>query len=71
MSHFRTAFYRAELFDYNSAEQWVIDGGKDGAQRANEKYKQLLKAYEKPPLDPAVEEELLDFINNRKDEIKR
>ncbi len=69
MSHFRTAFYRAELFDYNSAEQWVIDGAKDGAQRANEKFKQLLKAYEKPPLDPAVEEELLDFINSRKNEI--
>jgi trimethylamine--corrinoid protein Co-methyltransferase len=70
MNHFRTAFYRAELFDYNSAEQWVIDGAKDGAQRANEKYKQLLKVYEKPPLDPALEEALLDFITRRKDEIK-
>ena len=27
--HFRTAFYRADLFDYNSAEQWEIDGSKD------------------------------------------
>jgi trimethylamine--corrinoid protein Co-methyltransferase len=48
----------------------VIDGAKDGAQRANEKYKQLLKVYEKPPLDPAVEEALLDFITRRKHEIQ-
>jgi trimethylamine--corrinoid protein Co-methyltransferase len=70
MSHFRTAFYRAELFDYNSAEQWAIDGSKDGAQRANEKYKRLLQEYEEPPLDPAVEEELLEFIAGRKEEIE-
>ena len=69
MSHFRTAFYRAELFDYNSAEQWEIDGAQDGTQRANKKYKQLLREYEEPPLDPAVEEELLNFITRRKDEI--
>ena len=37
MRHFRTAFYRAELFDYNSAEQWTIDGAKDASRRANEK----------------------------------
>jgi len=71
ISHFRTAFYRAELFDYNSAEQWVIDGAKDGAQRANEKYKELLKVYQEPAIDPAVEEALLDFISRRKREINR
>jgi trimethylamine--corrinoid protein Co-methyltransferase len=69
MRHFRTAFYRAQLFDYNSAEQWQIDGAKDGATRANEYYKQLLNDYEAPPLDPALEEALLDFIARRKGEI--
>jgi trimethylamine--corrinoid protein Co-methyltransferase len=69
MRHFRTAFYRAELFDYNSAEQWTIDGAKDANQRANEKYKQLLQSYQPPPLDPAVDEALLDYIRRRKKEI--
>jgi trimethylamine---corrinoid protein Co-methyltransferase len=70
MEHFRTAFYRAELFDYNSAEQWQEEGSQDAAQRANKKYKQLLKDYEAPELDAAVDEELQAFIAKRKKEIK-
>lgn len=70
MRHFRTAFYRADLFDYNSAEQWTIDGAKDASQRANEKVKELLKTYQAPALDPAVEEELSDFVARRKAEIR-
>jgi trimethylamine--corrinoid protein Co-methyltransferase len=66
MRNFRTAFYRAELFDYNSAEQWVIDGAKDANQRAHEKVKMMLKDYEPPALDPAKEEEIRDYISLRK-----
>lgn len=70
MRHFRTAFYRAELMDYNSYEQWMLDGGQDSAVRANAKWKQLLKSYEAPLLDPVVEEALIEFMNRRKIEIK-
>jgi trimethylamine--corrinoid protein Co-methyltransferase len=70
MDNFRTAFYRAELFDYNSAEQWQEEGSQTAAQRANTKYKQLLKVYEEPDLDSAVEEELRAFMAKRKEEIK-
>jgi trimethylamine---corrinoid protein Co-methyltransferase len=66
MRHFRTAFYRAELFDYNSAEQWEIDGALDTAQRANRKWKQLLASYQPPALDGAIEAELTDFMARRK-----
>lgn len=70
MRHFRTAFYRAELFDYNSAEQWAIDGSLDAYERANIRYKQLLKSYETPVLDPAKEEALLEYIARRKQELR-
>jgi trimethylamine--corrinoid protein Co-methyltransferase len=70
MEHFRTAFYRAELFDYNSAEQWQEEGSQTADQRANTKYKQLLKEYEAPELDEAMDEELLAFMAKRKEEIK-
>lgn len=70
MEHFRSAFYRAELFDYNSAEQWQEEGSQDAYQRANKKYKQLLKAYEAPELDETVDEELQAFMARRKEEIK-
>ena len=66
MRHFRSAFYRAELFDYNSAEQWQIEGSLTAMQRANAKYKQLLKAYERPALDPGIEEALRDYMARRK-----
>jgi trimethylamine--corrinoid protein Co-methyltransferase len=66
LRNFRTAFYRAELFDYNSAEQWAIDGSLDANQRANAKFKQLLRDYEPPELEPALEEALLDYMAQRK-----
>nr|NIP24069.1 trimethylamine methyltransferase [Phycisphaerae bacterium]NIU24958.1 trimethylamine methyltransferase [candidate division KSB1 bacterium]NIV00739.1 trimethylamine methyltransferase [Phycisphaerae bacterium]NIV69310.1 trimethylamine methyltransferase [Phycisphaerae bacterium]NIW18810.1 trimethylamine methyltransferase [candidate division KSB1 bacterium] len=70
MAHFRTAFYRAELFDYNSAEQWQEEGSLDAVQRANAKYKKLLREYEAPDLDEATDEELQAYIAKRKKEIK-
>ena len=70
IKNFRTAICRAELFDYGSAEQSVIDGSKDGQCRAIEKYKRFLKDYEEPPLYLVLEEAALDFTARRKEEIK-
>jgi trimethylamine--corrinoid protein Co-methyltransferase len=69
MERFRTAFHRAELFDYESAEKWAEEGSRDAVQRAHVKMKQLLAAYEPPPLDPAVDEALLEFMSKRKIEL--
>jgi trimethylamine--corrinoid protein Co-methyltransferase len=69
MRHYRTAFYRAELFDYDSAESWEAKGSIDSIQRANQKYKQLLRQYEQPELDPGTDEALRDFIERRKQEL--
>jgi trimethylamine--corrinoid protein Co-methyltransferase len=66
MRHFRDAFYRAELFDYNSDEQWQLNGAEDSYVRANKKVKHLLASYESPPLDPAIDEALHDYITRRK-----
>jgi trimethylamine--corrinoid protein Co-methyltransferase len=66
MRHFRDAFYRAELFDYNSAEQWELNGSEDSYMRAARKVRQLLASYEAPPLDPAIEQALVDFVAQRK-----
>ena len=38
----------------------------DAAQRANAIWKRMLAEYEAPPLDPAIDEALLDFIARRK-----
>lgn len=71
MRHFRDAFYRAELFDYNAAEQWERAGAEDSYVRANKKVKQMLAEYQPPVLDTAVEEALVDYLARRKAEIAR
>lgn len=64
-NHFQTAFYMPELADANSYEQWLAEGKKDANDRAIEKAKILLAAYQAPALDPAIDEALLTFIGER------
>jgi trimethylamine--corrinoid protein Co-methyltransferase len=70
LANFRTAFHRTELFDYNSAEQWLEEGAQDAETRAHTKYKQLLESYQGPELDPDIDAALLDYMARRKSEIK-
>ena len=46
MLNFRTAFYRSDLFDYNSFEQWYEEGAQTADERANTRYKRWLRDYE-------------------------
>ena len=69
-ANFETAFYRSDIADNNSFEQWEQDGSLDATQRANAIWKRMLAEYEAPPIDPAVDEALLDFMKRRKSEIK-
>lgn len=66
--NFESAFYRSAIADNNSYEQWSADGGLDAAQRANQKWKQMLAAYTPPELDPAIDEALIAFMTKRKSE---
>ncbi len=65
--NFKNAFYLSPITDNNSFEQWESEGSKDHAQRCNARYKKLLAEYEAPPIDPAIDEALLDYIKRRKD----
>jgi trimethylamine--corrinoid protein Co-methyltransferase len=70
MKNFRTAFHRSEMFDYNSFEQWRDEGRKTTTEMANGRYKQLLRQYQPPAIDPAIDEALQEFMTKRKAEIK-
>ena len=65
-ANFETAFYRSELSDNNSFEQWEAEGALDMAQRAEKKSKSMLESYEMPPIDPAKDEELQEYMERRK-----
>ncbi|MEQ9248105.1 MAG: trimethylamine methyltransferase family protein, partial [Nitratireductor sp.] len=66
-ANFQTAFYRSSIADNNSFEQWAAEGEKTAAQRANQLARSWLETYQAPPLDPGIEEGLLDFIAKRKE----
>ncbi len=66
LANFETAFYRSDVADNNSYEQWLEDGGLDAAQRANAIWKRMLAEYEAPPIDDGIDEALLEFMVKRK-----
>ncbi len=61
-ANFETAFYRSSVADNNSVEQWMAEGSKDAATRANAVWKKWLADYEAPPIDPAIAEELAAHV---------
>jgi trimethylamine--corrinoid protein Co-methyltransferase len=65
-ANFETAFYRSIIADNNSFEQWQAEGEKSAAQRANGLARNWLGKYEKPALDPAIEEALTAFVADKK-----
>ena len=67
LANFETAMFRPRTADANSYEQWLAAGGQDAGQRANAIWKQLLADYERPPLDPAIDEGIRDYIAKRKE----
>ncbi len=65
-ANFEQAFFRSEIADNNSSEQWEIDGSQDATQRANTLWKSMLANYEAPSLDPGIDEALNEFIAVKK-----
>jgi len=66
LANFESAFYRSEIADNNSFEQWLEEGELDARGRANSVWKRMLAEYEAPAIDPAVDEALLDYMARRK-----
>ena len=65
---YRDAFYSPILSDWRNFETWQEGGSPIAIERANAEWKSRLAAYEPPPLDPAIREELEAFVAKRKAE---
>ncbi len=57
-SRFRTAFHKPMISDWRNYETWEEAGSPQAPAKANSIWKELLNAYEPPPIDPAVADEL-------------
>jgi len=69
LANFENAFWRSDLCDANSFEQWRDEGSLSAARRANAQWKNLLAEYEPPVVDDAVDAELKDYVARRKSEM--
>ena len=67
-SRYRTAFHKPMISDWRNFESWQEAGSPEAPATANRIYKELLAAYEPPPTDVAVLEELRAFVERRKAE---
>jgi trimethylamine---corrinoid protein Co-methyltransferase len=68
-ARYATEFYTPFLSDRQNFELWQENGSLDTAQRANKLWKQLLEEYEAPPIDPAIEGALREFVERREREL--
>jgi trimethylamine--corrinoid protein Co-methyltransferase len=69
MERFRTCFYRPLLSSSENYERWVRNGGADTQARAEQIYQEKLEAYEPPPLDDGVRQELEEYVVRRRAEL--
>ena len=66
MANYETAFWRSEIADNNSFEQWEQEGSSDAVVRASQIWKQRLADYSPPPIDQAMLAELDEWVAVRK-----
>jgi trimethylamine---corrinoid protein Co-methyltransferase len=65
---FETAFYRPLAGSTQNHGAWIEAGGKDAAQRATGIWQEALRSYEAPALDPAIRENLREFVIRRREQ---
>ena len=65
-ANFENAFYRFQLHDNNSVEQWEAEGSQEMHVRANTAWKKMLADYQQPTLDQGLDEALQEFIAEKK-----
>ena len=66
LERYESAFYEPILSNRQNFEAWQESGSPDSTSRANAIWKQLLAEYEQPPLDPAIDDELVEYVEKRR-----
>src|SRR3954463_13690673 len=69
LARFRDCFWRPTIASTENFERWSRNGSKDHAERSDDRWREMLKTYERPPLDGSVEAELVEFVERRAAEL--
>lgn len=65
MARYRTAFYAPLVSDWQNFGQWTASGSKTATERASLLWRQTVDAFEAPTRDPAVVDELNEYVARR------
>ncbi len=69
LERFRECFYRPLLSSTENFDRWSKRGAKDTTARAAEIWRDTIEAYQEPPLDDAIRDELEEFVVRRRVEL--
>ena len=69
LERYADAFHAPLNSDWRPSEAWLAAGGLTATERATGIWQDILRAYEPPPVDPAIREELAAYVATRKEEI--
>ena len=67
--NFETAFWRSDMADNTTYEQWSSEGSVESHARARDRARKMLDAFEAPEIDAATDEALRAFITKRMEEL--
>jgi trimethylamine--corrinoid protein Co-methyltransferase len=70
LAHFREWMFMSPLFRSQAYVTWQKQGSATTATLATAEWKKLLESYEDPGIDPAVDEELQEYMQRRRAEIE-
>ena len=70
MRHYQTAFHQSSIFSTDNYEKWAEADRPDTYKIASQVWRDMLRSYEQPAIDPAIKEELEAFMTCRKAEIR-
>jgi len=68
MQRYRDAFYTPIVSDWRNYGAWTDDGAKTATERASLRARDTLAAFQPPPLDPAIHEQLTEYVARRRAE---
>jgi trimethylamine--corrinoid protein Co-methyltransferase len=69
LERFRDCFWRPTVGTTDNFDRWTRAGTPDHATRAGERWRTMLEQYERPPIDEAVEAELVEYVERRAHEL--
>jgi trimethylamine--corrinoid protein Co-methyltransferase len=69
LERFRECFWRPTVASTENIDRWTRNGSLDHQARATRRWQTLLEQYERPPIDEAVEEQLIEFVRRRAAEL--